>query len=414
MKHLVKNAKVVDSSSPLNGKTLDLFIESGTIVKTGKNLSADKDCKIWEEEGLHVSPGWFDPTVHFCDPGEEHKEDLNSGMLAAAAGGFTGVGLLPVTHPPVSSKAQIEYIKNKCANGAVEVIPYGTISAQLDYQNLSEMHDMHQAGARAFTDYLHDTDAGLLLRAMQYCTDMNVPIYAFAVEPSLTRGGLMHEGKINVGLGLKGIPAIAEDIAVARNIFLVKYNHTRLHFLNVSTAGSVELIRKAKKEGCNITAQVTAQHLFFSDNDMYGFDTNLKLNPPLRSKEDIEALIEGIADGTIDCITSDHFPQDIESKKVEFDQALYGAASLEAAFGAVNTVLSGKISPEKMVTLLSANPRKILGLPVPVIKENEKANLTLFNPFTKTVFDQSQIKSKAVNCPYTGKTFTGKVLGIIR
>ncbi|MFI5204494.1 MAG: dihydroorotase family protein [Flavobacteriales bacterium] len=414
MKHLVKNAKVVDTASPLNGQTTDILIESGIITKTGKNVKGSGDHKVWEEAGLHVSPGWFDPTVHFCDPGEEFKEDLFSGMRAAEAGGFTGVGLLPVTNPPLSGKGQIEYIINKCKGTNVEVIPYGSLSANLDHENLAEMQDMHQAGARAFTDYLQQIDAGLLLRAIQYTTDMNVPVFSFPTESSLTKGGLMHEGKINIQLGLKGIPAIAEEIAVARDLFLVRYNQARLHFLNVSTAGAVEMIRKARKDGQKITAQTTVNHLFFSDADLTGFDTNLKVTPPLRSKEHMEALIKGIADGTIDCITSDHFPQDIESKKVEFDQALDGIAALEAAFGAMNYVLHNKVKIEQLVTILSTNPRKILGLPVPVIKENEKANITLFNPDTEYTFTKGHIKSKGVNCPYIGKKLRGQVFGIIR
>lgn len=414
MKHLIKNAKVIDPSSPLNGETTDILIEDGKIVKTGKNIKASADHKVWEAPGLHISPGWFDPTVHFCDPGEEYKEDLISGMRAAATGGFTGVGLLPVTNPPLSGKSQIEYIINKCKGNQVEVIPYGSLSAGLDHENLAEMKDMHTAGARAFTDYLQAVNAGLLLRAMQYTADMNVPVFSFPTDTSLTRAGLMHEGRINIQLGLKGIPAVAEEMAVSRDLFLVKYNNTRLHFLNISTAGAVDMIRNARKQGQKITAQVTVNHLFFSDEDLTVFDTNLKITPPIRSKDHIDALIKGLADGTIDCITSDHFPQDIESKKVEFDQALDGAAALEATFGALNTVLHGKIKIEQLVTILSSNPRKLLGLPVPVIKENERANITLFNPDTEYVFDKSQVQSKAVNNPYLGKKLRGKVIGVIR
>jgi dihydroorotase len=224
---------------------------------------------------------------------------------------------------------------------------------------------------------------------------------------------MMHEGNVNIQLGLKGMPTIAEEIAVARDLFLAKHNQSKLHLLNISTANSVEMIRKAKKEKTNITSQVTIHNLFFSDVDLTDFDTNLKLIPPLRSQIHIDALIEGLKDGTIDCVTSDHYPQDIESKKVEFDQALYGSIGLEAMFGALNKITSGKLKLDQLISILTTNPRKILGLDQPTITEGAKANITLFNPNIEYEFTKNNIVSKGVNCPYVGQKLKGKVLGVI-
>jgi dihydroorotase len=391
----------------------DIAIELGVIKNIGKNLKADKDATVWEFDELHVSAGWFDITVHFCDPGEEQKEDIASGLKAAAAGGFTGVGLLPVTNPPINGKGQIEYVLNRAKYSTIEIVPYGCLSANLDRINLSEMADMCAAGARAFTDYINPVDAGLLLRAMLYSTDLNATIFSFPTENSLTHNGMMHEGNVNIQLGLKGMPTIAEEIAVARDLFLAKHNQSKLHLLNISTANSVEMIRKAKKEKTNITSQVTIHNLFFSDVDLTDFDTNLKLIPPLRSQIHIDALIEGLKDGTIDCVTSDHYPQDIESKKVEFDQALYGSIGLEAMFGALNKITSGKLKLDQLISILTTNPRKILGLDQPTITEGAKANITLFNPNIEYEFTKNNIVSKGVNCPYVGQKLKGKVLGVI-
>lgn len=413
MNQLIKNARIVCPASPWNGKTCDILIEDGVIKKTGSRIAPLKDVETIEHENLHASAGWFDPSVHFCDPGEEFKEDLTSGSQAAAAGGFTGVGLLPVTQPPLTTKAQIEYIINQSKKLSVEIIPYGCLSHELDGENLSEMLDMHKAGARAFTDHLNPVNAGLLLRAMQYMHDYPVAIFSHPTNLSLCKGALMHEGKINIHLGLKGMPSVAEEISVARDIFLVRYNQSPLHLFNISTSGSVALIRQAKKEGLPVTAQVSVHHLYFTDSHLEHFDTNLKLSPPLRSKSDVDALIEGIHDGTIDCVTSHHFPQDIESKKVEFDQALPGATGLEAMFGALGKVSHNKISLEKRIEILTCNPRRLLGLDVPVIKEGEKANLTLFNPDAEFIFDVNMLKSRGVNCPYIGKPMKGKVIKTI-
>jgi len=414
MNLLIKQATVVDSTSPFNGKVVDILIEKGIITQIRKTITPEKGIKTIEAEGLHVSAGWLDMQVNFCDPGYEHKETLDNGLKSAAKGGFTSVCLMSGTNPPLHNKSQIEYIVNRSKDNLVDVLPIGTLSHNQEGKDLSEMYDMKLSGAVAFSDYKKTTkDAGLVLRALQYSDNIDSFIMTHCDDKTISHDGLVNEGVTSTKLGLKGIPALAEEIMLQRNIQILEYTGGKMHIPTISTKGSVELIKKAKAKKLKITCGVAAYNLLLEDTELEGFDTNFKVNPPLRTKEDIEALKKGIADGTIDVIVSDHNPQDIESKDLEFDLADNGMIGLESCFGVLNTALSSKLSLENMVDTLTKNPRTILGLPVVSVKEDSAANLTLFNPSKKYMFERSHIVSSNKNSGFIGKELKGMIIGVI-
>ncbi len=413
MNILIKSATIVDSNSSHNGKTMDVLIENGIITSIKPKINTDKNVKVFEESNLHISAGWLDMQVNFCDPGFEHKEDLETGIKAASFGGFTGVAVVSSTNPPIHSKSEVQYIKNKTADSIVDVYPIGTLSYRQEGQDISEMYDMQQAGAVAFSDDKKSIgNAGLLMRALLYAQNFNGLIITHCDEKSISQDGKINEGETSTKLGLKGIPALAEEVMVNRNIFLAEYTNASIHISNISTLKSVELIRQAKAKGLKVTASVNAYNLALDDSALIEFDSNYKLNPPLRTKSDVEALKKGIADGTIDCITTDHRPQDIESKNLEFDNASNGMVGLETAFGLINSN-KGKIKSETIINTLTINPRKIFKLSNVEIEEGKPANITLYNPTLEWVFEKKHICSKSVNTPFIGTKFTGKVVGII-
>ena len=390
------------------------LIEKGVIVQIKKNINPEKGIKTIEGTDLHISTGWIDMQVNLCDPGNEHKETLEVGLRAAAKGGFTGIALMSGTNPPLSNKAQIEYIIHKSKSSLVDIFPIGTISDNQEGKDLSEMYDMQLSGALAFSDYKKPIkDAGLILRALQYSDNINSFIITHCDDKTISHGGLMNEGVISTRLGLKGIPALAEEIMLQRNIQILEYTNGKMHIPTISTKGSVELIKKAKSKKLNITCGVAAYNLLLDETALEGFDTNFKVNPPLRTKEDIEALKKGIADGTIDVIVSDHNPQDIESKDLEFDLADNGMIGLESCFGVLNTALGSKISLESLIETLTQKPRAILGLKALSITEGAEANLTLFNPNQKYIFEKSHIFSSNKNSGFIGKELKGQVVGVI-
>jgi dihydroorotase len=413
MNILIKSAHIIDSGSPYNGKVMDVLIENGIITSIQSKIVSKKNVKVIEEKHLHLSTGWMDMQVNFCDPGFEHKEDLNSGIKAAAAGGFTGVAVVSSTNPTIHTKGDVQYIKNKTANAIVDVYPIGTVSFRQEGKDISEMYDMQQAGAVAFSDDKKSIgDAGLLMRALLYAQNFGSLVITHCDEKSISQDGKMNEGVTSTILGLKGIPALAEELMVSRNIFLAEYTNAPIHIANVSTQKSVALIKQAKASGLKVTASVNAYNIALDDTALMDFDSNYKLNPPLRTKPDIEALRKGLADGTIDAITSDHRPQDIESKNIEFDHAANGMIGLESAFGLINSN-KGKIKLETIIDALTVHPRSILKLAQPKIAENEPANITLFNPETEWVFEKKNIQSKSSNTPLIGTKFKGKVIGVI-
>jgi dihydroorotase len=411
IKTLVQSAKIIDPRSVHNGKITDILIKDDTIMDIGESISAAGIKNRIKVPGLHVSPGWFDMQVHFCDPGYEYKEDLLTGMKAAAAGGITGVLLSPATHPPVYTKSQVEYIKRKTAGNAVDVFSSGVISFKLEEKELSEMYDMKQAGAMAFTDDIKPVmNAGLLLRALLYTKSFDGLIITRCNDATLTTLSCVNEGETSLINGIRGEPGIAEEIMVVRDLYLASYAGNRLHINSVSLRGSVEQIRKAKMEGIAVTASVNAYNLCLDDSMINNVDTNLKVSPPLRSKEDIKALKKALSDNTIDVICSDHRPEEEESKKLEFELASPGMTGIQTLYPLVN--MYSNLSHDKIIEKISIRPREILGLPVPVVEEGEKANLTFFNPGLNWTYRASDIYSLSKNTPFLNKLLKGKALGI--
>jgi dihydroorotase len=411
MNILIKSARIVGSNSPYNGKVMDVLIENGIITSIKSSINPPKNVKIIEYDNLHISTGWMDMQVDFCDPGFEHKEDLISGCKSAMAGGFTAVATVSSTNPPIHSKSEVQYIKNKTLDEIVDVYPIGTLSHNREGKDLSEMYDMHLAGAIAFSDDKRAVeDSGLLLRALQYSQNFGGLIITHCNDRSLSVDGKINEGEVSAMLGLKGIPALAEEVMVTRNINLAEYLHAPIHIANITTKKSVELIKQAKEKGLRVTASVNSYNLALDDSFLMEFDSNYKVNPPLRTKADIEALLKGIADGTIDAITSDHRPQEIETKNLEFDNASSGMIGLEILFAIANSN-KGRIKLESLIETITINPRSILKLPNIKLDVEEVANLTLFNPNEKWVFEKKHIKSKSFNSPFLNTTFTGKVIG---
>jgi dihydroorotase len=414
MSYLLKNVKVIDPNSPHNRKTVDIFIEHGVIAEIGANVKGDRNARVVEQENLFVSPGWFDMQANFCDPGYEYKEDLQSGMRAAAQGGFTGVCLAPATNPPVQSKSQVEYILTACRNSVVDVYPAGALTQNCEGREMTEMYDMKQAGAVAFSDFKNSVkDSGLLVRLLQYAENTGTLVIAHCEEKSLTAGGQMNEGDVSTHMGLKGMPGLAEELMVQRNINLLAYAGGRMHIPTLSTKAGADTVKQAKGKGLQVSAGIAAHQLLLNDEHLEEFDTNFKTNPPLRDKAETEALKRAVVNDAIDVIVSEHCPEDVENKDVEFDHASFGIIALETAYAAANTALHDKTDVYQMIEKLSINPRRILGLPVPVIKEGEKANLTIFNPKLEWEFSEKHIASKSRNTPFIGKRFIGKAVAVV-
>jgi dihydroorotase len=415
MKVLIKQAKIVAPLSPFNGLTKDILITNGIITEISDVISAAAN-QVIEQQALCVSIGWMDVFANFADPGYEYKETLETGAKAAAAGGFTDVMVLPNTNPVVHSKSQVEYIIQKSKASAVNIHPIGAVTKNAEGKDLAEMYDMHQSGAVAFGDGTNSIQsAGILLKALQYVKSFDGTVIQIPDDKSIGTNGLMNEGIISTQLGLPGKPTIAEELLVARDLKLARYADSKLHFTGISSAKSLEYIKRSKETGIKVTCSVTPYNLYFTDADVQGYDTNLKLNPPLRTEADRQALLKGIADGTVDCIASHHFPQNWDSKTCEFEYAKEGMISLESLFGVLGElgISNLELGLERLITLLSVNPRKIFGIAIPEIKEGVAACLTLFNTDEEYTFSEQMIKSKSKNSPFIGKKLKGKVIGII-
>jgi dihydroorotase len=412
MNLLIQSAKIIDPNSPHNGKVMDILIEGGVITEIKKSINPKGIKKVITHKDMCVSPGWFDMQAHFCDPGYEYKENIESGIKAAAKGGFTGVALSPATHPTVYSKSQVEYITSKAAGKIVDVYPTGTISHKMEGSELSEMYDMKMSGAVAFTDDLSPVmNAGLMERALMYSKSFGGLIISRCNDKTVSSGSGVNEGEVSVRTGIKGEPAIAEEIMVIRDLFLAQHTEARLHINSISAAGSIALIKSAKKQGTLVTASVNAYSLALDDSALLEFDSNCKVSPPLRGKEDIKALKKALAEGIIDVICSDHRPEDEENKKLEFDLAAPGMLGIQTLYPLVN--MYSELSQEQIVEKIAINPRQILGLAIPSIKENVKANLTFFTPTEEWMFEEKNIQSLSKNTPLLNKELKGRVLGIV-
>ncbi|MBK7763174.1 MAG: dihydroorotase [Bacteroidetes bacterium] len=410
MQLLVKKATLLNPNGKFHLKKKDILIKNGCIEKIGDNLES-KGSKIIDKKNTYVSAGWLDLFSDFCDPGFEHKEDMTSGSAAAIAGGFTDICLIPNTRPTTSSKSGIEYIKSK--SKLVNLHPLGAISKDVEGKDLAEMYDMKMSGAIAFTDGLKPVqNSGLLLKALQYIKSFDGVIIQVPEDTSLAKHGLMHEGEVSTQLGMQGKPGIAESILIQRDISLLQYTDSKIHFTGISTKKSVDLIRQAKKQKLRVSCSVTPYHLLFIDEQLSDYNSMYKVNPPLRTEDDRQALLKGIEDGTIDCISSHHFPQDWDAKQVEFEYAQYGMIGLQTVLPMLLQA-SKTISIEKWISMLTDKPRAILSLPEIVIAEQTDACITIFNTDEKWMYNEQSNRSKSANSPLFGKSLQGKVLAVV-
>jgi dihydroorotase len=417
MQLLLKNVRIVemDSVEKIHEFSLqDIFIKDGKIEEIGQNLNSDAKTTVWDCQGAVASPAWMDVGIQTGDPGFEHREDLQSAAAAAAAGGFTAVACFPNTNPAIHSKTEVLYVKNSTSDSIVDFFPIGAVSQNCEGKDLAELFDMFQSGAVAFSDGRRPVqDSGLLLRAMDYAKAFNGLIFNHPNLKTIASGGQMHEGLVSTTLGLKGLPSIAEDVMVQRDLSLSEYAGARLHIHLISTKKSVDMIRAAKKAGLPITASVAIANLCFTDEKLTDFDTNWKVLPPLRQETDRKALLKGVEDGTIDFICSNHNPQDIEAKNLEFTYAEFGMSGLETALALSCTYLLKKISLSELIKKWAIQPRKILGLPIPKIEKGALAELTIFQPEQSFTFLEKNLQSKSANSPLFGTELKGKVLGIV-
>ena len=409
MKLIIRDAKIIDSKSPFNNKTVDILIVDGFIKKIGTSLSNSENIEEIKLDNLHVSQGWFDSSVSLGEPGFEDRETTSNGLNVAAKSGFTAIALQPNSFPIIDNQSQVNFVKNKATGFATQLYPIGALTKESQGKDMAELYDMQKAGAIAFGDYNKSlSNANLLKIALQYVQDFDGLTIAFSQDENIKGNGVANEGVVSTSLGLKGIPNLAEELQIARNLFLLEYTGGKLHIPTVSTKKSVQLIKEAKANGLNVSCSVAVHHLVLNDEKLEGFDTRYKISPPLRTENDRKALLKGIKDGTIDMITSDHNPIDIEHKKMEFDGAKSGTIGLESAFGALMTVLPLEIIIEKLTA-----GKETFGIEIQTINEGSKANITLFNPEPKSVFTKSLILSKSKNSAFLGIEIQGKVHGIV-
>ncbi len=401
---------LMDLKPPLYSPAL--LLPLGIITQIADDLHGN-DARIVEHKGMQSSPGWVDIFSHFCDPGFEYKETLESGAIAAASGGYTNVFTLPNTLPVVYSKTQVEYVVQKSKYLPVNLWPLGAITKNAEGKELAEMYDMLSSGAVAFSDGINPVQtSGLFLKALQYVKAFDGVLLQVPVDKSIGQFGLMNEGITSTLMGLPGIPEIAEELQVARDLELAKYAGSKVHFTGVSTAKSVELIACAKQKGILVTCSVTPYHLFYNDEDLKNYNTNLKLDPPVRSRADMMALRKAVEDDIIDCIATHHRPQDWDNKVCEFEYAKPGMIGLESCFRVINQVCPA-LTDAQLIRLFSTNARNIFKLPPSILKEGAVADLTLFERSSIANFSLNDIKSKSKNSAFIGQQLKGSVIGIV-
>lgn len=415
MKILLKDLTVIDPSVKINEKA-DLLIEDGVITKIGKLKSSEiKDAKVFELEGKICTPGFYDMHVHLREPGREDEETVLTGSNSAAAGGFTGIACMPNTSPDIDSAEVVNLIKEKAKNHLVDVHPIGAATLKRNGEELAPIAEMVDSGIVAVSDDgVAIKTASILRNVLEYTQMYNIPVIEHCEDPSLA-DGVMNESFSSTNLGLPSIPTVAEDLIVLRDIIMAEYCGGHVHISHISSANSVEMVRQAKKRGLNITAEVTPHHFSLTDENLKSYDTNYKMNPPLRTQKDINAILEGLKDGTIDCIASDHAPHSIEEKEMEFIYAPNGIVGLETEIGLALTELLHKkyLTIDQLIEKFVINPRKILRLNLPTIKVGQKANLTFLDLNQVWTVDISKFKSKSKNSPFDKKLLTGKAIGVI-
>lgn len=419
----IRQARITDTQSEFHNKIADIIIKDGIISKITPSAKKSGTGTI-EADGkavytaakndgqLCVSPGWVDMMADYAEPGYEHKETIATGLAAAAAGGFTDVCVVPNTNPAASTKTVVEFLQKKSAGNIVNLHPMGAISQNIEGKNLAEMMDMHAHGAVAFTDgWKPVQNPALMLKALEYVKAFDGTLVQIPEDASITATGLMHEGIASTRLGMPGIPPEAETIIIGRDLQLLRYSNSRLHFTGVSTAEGVDMIRKAKKEKLNITCSVTPYHLALTDEALAGYDSLYKVSPPLRSEKDRQALIKGLKDGTIDCIATHHHPHEWDAKVKEFEYAAYGMNIQEIAFNIVLAGVTDKVEEERVIAAFTSGPRQVLGIEGITIGKGTRAALTLYTTAGNTTV--AAMRSSGMNNPYLAKELPGKVIGII-
>lgn len=413
---LIKNVVPVQNGSVSN-TSVDIRIKEGVITEIAPELTSNADEEVQDFGGAYVSGGWMDMHVHLREPGFEHKETITTGCRAAEFGGFTAVACMPNTNPPIHTRDVVEYIIKKASTLPVDVYPIACVSKDRKGHSITEMADLKEGGAVAFSDDGDPVfDSKLMRIALDYASMLNMPIINHEEDLALSRPGHMHEGRISTKLGLAGTPSIAEEVMIARDILLAELTGGHVHVAHISTRNAVDLVRQAKKKGIRVTTEVCPHHFDLTDEEIEKrpFDTNCKMHPPLRSADDVQAMLDGLRDGTIDAICTDHAPHSIEEKEVEFIYAPNGIIGLETAWGvSVRCLLDAKILDlGTLVQKFVDKPREILRLEVPKVEIGAKANLTFFNTDQTWIFERGHVKSKSANTPYIGAPMRGKALGI--
>lgn len=416
MKIILKNVDVIHPEDKINLKGVSVILNDGLISKIGE-LTGDeiKDAREFDFSGKILAPGLFDMHVHLREPGREDEETVVTGCNSAASGGFTGVACMPNTEPAIDTAEVVKFIKEQASNHLVDVYPVAAASLGRKGEIISPMAELIEAGAVAFSDDgVVIKNSSVLRRAFEYANMYNAPIIEHCEDESLA-DGVMNEGINSTLLGLPGLPSVAEDIIVSRDILMAEYTGGRIHIAHISTKNSVNLVREAKKKGIKVTAEVTPHHFTLTDDSLKSYDTNFKMNPPLRTQSDIDAIIKGLKDGTIDCIASDHAPHSIEEKESEFQFAPNGIVGFETTVGLSFSELlnKNKLSLEELIKKLSINPRKILNLPIPKFEVGALANFTILDPNLVWTVDISKFKSKSKNSPFDKKLLTGKSITVI-
>lgn len=408
MKVLLKSAKVIDPTSSFHLKKVDIFINEGIIEDIRDSICSKDQDKTIDIEDLHVSLGWFDSSVNFGEPGYEERETIKNGLDTAAKSGFTHIALNPDTYPVIDDNGAVTSVLSKAKDHPVSLFPIGALTRKSLGKELADLFDMNQAGAIAFGDYKKPVvHANLLKLALQYAQNFGGLVLSFPQNCDIAGKGVVNEEEVSTRLGLRGIPALAEELQIIRDLYILEYTGGKLHIPTISTAKSVELIKTAKEKGLDVSCSVAIHNLVFTDDVLMEFNTNAKVLPPLRTKKDAERLIRGLKEGTIDLVTSDHTPIDIEHKKVEFEHALYGTIGLESAFGALLNIAT----MEETIDLLTRG-RKRFGIEEPILQKGEKVNLTLFSPHGKEAFTKENIFSSSKNSLFLDSQIKGTVFGI--
>ena len=409
MNSLIKSATIIDKNSEFHNKTVDILISNGIISDISEDIKNPKNFLEIRFPNLHVSNGWFDYSVCTGEPGYEERDNLLNTLMLASKSGFTSVGLQPNTFPVTEKSTEIEYLKAVAKNSNVNIYPIGALTKNSDGNELAELFEMKNSGAIGFGDYKKSIEnANVLKLALLYSKDYNIPIFSFPLNREISNNGVMNEGTTSTSLGLKGIPGISEEIQIMRDIRILEYTGGNLHIPYISTRKSLELIKKAKNKGLNISCSTCVHNLFFNDSHLSDFNTNFKVLPPLRTQDDIDQLISGVKDGSIDTVTSDHNPLDIELKNVEFDKAEFGTIGLESLFGALN-----RIFPIKTTINILTRGKKVFGIEETEIKIGTQADLSFFNPINSFVFNDDNVLSMSKNSIFEGSSLKGKVYGTI-